>query len=80
MGLRPSRAIPKAIKMVLVAPLLTLTTKWQYQEDAKRQVGICYLLCRSKSSSEVLSFWRFTSKDKEALFNVAYFLTDNISS
>ena len=27
MGSRPGRAIPKAVKMVLVAPLLTLATK-----------------------------------------------------
>ena len=35
MGSRPSRAIPKAVKMVLVAPLLTLATKGLYQEDTR---------------------------------------------
>ena len=50
MGSRPGRAIPKAVKMVMVAPLLMLATKGKYQEDTRKQVGICYMLCRSKSS------------------------------
>ena len=40
--------------MVLIAPLLTLATKMLYQEDTRKQVGIRYLICRSKSSKELM--------------------------
>ena len=40
--------------MVLVDPLLTLATKGYCHEDTRKQVGIRYLLCRSKSSTELM--------------------------
>ena len=48
--------IPKAIKKVLATPLLVLATNGLRQEDTRRQVNIChgYLLCRSKSSTELM--------------------------
>ena len=43
MGSGHARAIPKAVKMVLVARLLTLATKG-YQEDTRKQVGIRFVM------------------------------------
>ena len=60
--------------MVLVAPFLTLATKGWYKEDARTQVGICYSLCRSKSSSELmLSVSKRDVKQNLFIFFYLYF-------
>ena len=53
MGSRHGRAIPKALKKVLVAPLLTLALK----DSAKRysKVSIRYLLCPQIAHELMLS-------------------------
>ena len=53
MSSRPGRAIPKALKMVLVAPLLTLALKGSARRQIK--VSIRYLLCRKIAHELMLS-------------------------
>ena len=54
--------------MVLLAPLLMLATKGKYQEDTRKQVGIRYLLCRSKSSTELMLTVSKKSDVKQSFF------------